>query len=73
MDPSDPFDAAPKDVVLSDWDSRLEVRWCNPGGPPLPEAFCGIGGASPLPLPSILPPPSLRVDIAGGDFVVFSL
>jgi len=41
--------------VLSDGEIRsLVLRWCAGGA----------GGASPLPLPSILPPPSLRPDIS---------
>jgi hypothetical protein len=42
-----------KDTVLSDGEIREDVRWC-----------VGGGGAKDLPLPRILPPPSLRPDMA---------
>jgi len=51
-----------KDTVLSDGDSKFAVRWC----------IGGVGGAKDFPLPSILPPPSFRAAMAGGDTGCFA-
>lgn len=47
----------PTETLLSDGANGLRDRLTAPGG------IDGAGGASPLPLPRIRPPPSLRPDI----------
>lgn len=49
------MDDEPIDTVLSEAASGLPTRGAF--------AFGGVGGASPLPLPKMRPPPSLRPDM----------